>query len=855
MFYSNVPINRSNRVYLERPRVDRILEEAMAQPVVFVCAGVGYGKTHAVYSFLRKCRYIIFWIQFSERDNVAARFWENFVGAVGALDPDAAKLLAEIGFPDTNRKFEYYLNIPQKIVLPECRYIFVYDNFQLVRDKKVLRFLERSITSPFPNITSILISRSEPPLNTNKLSFGKTARITEDELRFTLEETAAFFELQQLKVQADTVSSVYRDTEGWAFATYLAALSLNRNGTNYAGMGVRSNIFKLIEKEIMEGMEPDTRKFLIKLSLIDHFAPELLEAIQGEKSLLEKLESPGAFFQFDTYLDAYRIHPLFLEFLEGKQDELETGEKRETWKKAAEWCIKNGQKIDAFTYLEKAEDYDRFFSAVNETLPLIVSDPVAQILLAICEKAPAAAYEHNPGLYVLYTWVLVTLRFFDRADAELREIIAKLKTREMTAASKWALRGCYINLGLCGYFTSAYTRDYSFTDNFDLASRYDDDPVHAAKPPESVAQVAFCACRVYSPEEGEFEKAIAALDKMVPCLARAYNGCAWGLNDLARSEFVLLQGKFDEAEGHALETLRKARERFQYEIEDRAMFFLLRIGLARGDGEMAGETFRQIEERLGMPGFINQHILWDILSGWFYVQTGQRDRVALWLKNDFEESDLSSVLNGAETLVKARYHLADKRFGAVLATLESQNDGYGAAGFLAGRIEIKAVEAVCRYQMKDIEGAVEALRAAYELSFPNEIVMPFFELGSSMRALASAVSAKAGTGIDRKWLEKIRNGASAYAKKLRIAARIVAGQRRDRDAESRADKGEGAPLSRREMEALIGLSRGLTRQEIAENAALSINTVKSIIRSVYAKLGAVNQADAVRIAAARGIFK
>jgi LuxR family maltose regulon positive regulatory protein len=852
MFYSNVPINQSNRVYLERPRLDQVLEQAIECPIVSVCAGVGYGKTHAVYSFLRKCQFMTAWIQFSERDNISIRFWENFTGAVGVFSPNTAKLLTEMGFPDTERKFAYYLTVPQMEVLPDRKYVIVYDNFHLIQDRKVLRFLEYSISTPFPNITSILISRNEPLANMKKLSAEGAARITEGDLRFTLEETAAFFELQQSKVSAETVSSVYRDTEGWAFATYLAVLSLNRDRVNYAGTGMRSNIFKLIEREIMEDMGKNARKFLIKLSLIDPLVPELLEEIQGEEDTLNKLDNFGAFVQFDAYLNAYRIHPLFLEFLEEKQGELEEGERRETYIKAAEWCIKNGRKIDAFTYLEKAEDYDRLILAVNETLPLIVSDSVAHLLLGICERAPAEVYERNPALYILYTWGLVTLRLFDRAETELREIIGKLRAREPSPVGEWTLLACHINLGLCGYFTSAYTHDYSFLGNFELAAHYQNISDHRAKAAESMAQVGFYACRVYSSERGEFEKAIDAMDRMVPCLAMVYNGCTWGLNDLGRTEFALFQGRFEDAERHALVSQEKARERSQYEIEDRALFYLLRIGLVRGDGEMVEKAFREIRERPGMPGFINQNILRDIMSGWFYMQTEQYDRIALWLKSDFEESDLNSTLYGLETIVKARYHLAEKHFGAVLATLESRNDRHGASAYLAGRVEIKAIEAVCRYQMKDIEGAVEALRAAYELSLPNEIVFPFFELGRNMRALTSAVFAKAATGIDRQWLAKIRNGASAYARKLLVVTK----QYRDRNTGSRKSGADAAVrLSRREIEVLTGLSRGLTRKEIAENAAISINTVKSVIRSVYNKLGAVNQADAVRIATVLGIFK
>lgn len=44
------------------------------------------------------------------------------------------------------------------------------------------------------------------------------------------------------------------------------------------------------------------------------------------------------------------------------------------------------------------------------------------------------------------------------------------------------------------------------------------------------------------------------------------------------------------------------------------------------------------------------------------------------------------------------------------------------------------------------------------------------------------------------------------------------------------------------------LSRGLTRDELAESCFISLSTVNSIIRSIYNKLDASNIADAVRLA-------
>jgi LuxR family maltose regulon positive regulatory protein len=42
---------------------------------------------------------------------------------------------------------------------------------------------------------------------------------------------------------------------------------------------------------------------------------------------------------------------------------------------------------------------------------------------------------------------------------------------------------------------------------------------------------------------------------------------------------------------------------------------------------------------------------------------------------------------------------------------------------------------------------------------------------------------------------------------------------------------------------------------LAEDGKSSINTVKSLIKSLYNKLGAINSADAVRIATGMGILK
>jgi DNA-binding NarL/FixJ family response regulator len=57
--------------------------------------------------------------------------------------------------------------------------------------------------------------------------------------------------------------------------------------------------------------------------------------------------------------------------------------------------------------------------------------------------------------------------------------------------------------------------------------------------------------------------------------------------------------------------------------------------------------------------------------------------------------------------------------------------------------------------------------------------------------------------------------------------------------------GQALGLSEREAEMLTFITRGLTNDEIARRSYLSINTVKTYIRTAYAKIGARNRAEAV----------
>jgi LuxR family maltose regulon positive regulatory protein len=547
------------------------------------------------------------------------------------------------------------------------------------------------------------------------------------------------------------------------------------------------------------------------------------------------MEQIGSFIQFDSYLNTYRIHHLVLEYLERRQDELSPEEKNAVYAQAAEWCAANDQKMDAISYYEKIGDYVHIIGLLY-TLPLIIPSHIARFILEFLDRTPEAIYEQNPIIYVLRSRTLISLAMFTQAAGELKETIVKLKNLPGNPLIYRAVMSCHINLGFIGLITCPYSGDYDFVPYFEQGAYYSRLSGYVSPLPVSVVSVGSYICRVSRPEKEAFEKYISVLEMVSPYAAEAMGGCMYGLDSLARGELAFFREDLREAEKHLKAALDKARERNQYEIENRALFYLIRISLCRGDNQRIKTIFKQLKEQLGKIHYLNRFTHYDITMGWYYAHTGKPDKLTAWLKNDFEESDLHSMAHGLEILVKAKYHFAEKRYPAALAALETRKDDV--AFLTLGGIETKALEAVCRYQAGDKAGAFAALKAACDLAEPNGLDMPLSELGKDMRTLVTAALKEGVPGIEQSRLEKIGRNASAYAKKFFLAN----------------DRPKGNPLSRREREILTLLSQGLTREEIADDSGLSVNTVKSTLRSIYNKLGAVNRAAAIRIAGSRGIL-
>jgi DNA-binding NarL/FixJ family response regulator len=155
------------------------------------------------------------------------------------------------------------------------------------------------------------------------------------------------------------------------------------------------------------------------------------------------------------------------------------------------------------------------------------------------------------------------------------------------------------------------------------------------------------------------------------------------------------------------------------------------------------------------------------------------------------------------------------------------------------KLEFKIFAAICLYLVNEKKEAFRALREAYELSSYNALDTMFVEFGNNMRTLSRAAMKSADCDIPNEWLSRINKKSATYAKKL---AFVISEYRKSNHLDDEIQ------LSAREIEILTDMYHGLSRSEIAINRKLSINTVKSLLQIVYAKLGAENNMEVIRIA-------
>ena len=188
---------------------------------------------------------------------------------------------------------------------------------------------------------------------------------------------------------------------------------------------------------------------------------------------------------------------------------------------------------------------------------------------------------------------------------------------------------------------------------------------------------------------------------------------------------------------------------------------------------------------------------------------------------EFEHITLARVLLARYTARARRAAPSRTRPGSWKRLLRAAEEGQRTGSV----IEILVLQALTHQARDDIPAALASLRRALTLAEPEGYVRIFVDEGPPMAALLRA------------------------AAKLRIAPgyvrRLLAAVNKTEDG-TPASQGLIEPLSERELDVLRLLGTDLDGPEIARELIVSLNTVRTHTKNIYAKLGVNNRRAAVR---------
>ena len=840
-------LKRDGEKLMIRPRMNTLLHDAIKKPLAIVCAQAGYGKTRAVYDFSRESTLACAWIQVSERDNLSSRFWESLVRAITQLDQSAADKLSDLGFPDTEEKMSRYLDIRERALNTQSdkRPLMIIDDFHLIENPDILAFLERFIHHTLEDRSLILITRESPRLNLADLrARDLVSELQEDELKFTDFELASYLHEQDIAVEPDVLREISRDTGGWALAIDLVARCLKRapGYRGYAQSAMRRSVSELMEAEAFDPASEPLKRFLVSLSLIEHLSEDLVRLLaRGDEILLAEFAQQSAYLRHDQHLNAWLIHPLFLDFLRSRQDMLTGLERQETYEMAGAWCEEHGYLTDALSYFEAAGDYDAIVDVLAD-LPFCLPYDLARQILEIFERCPQDALLHTDFLAVMHLRTLLSLG----REQECTELAADFeqKFKQLPDEDPRKQR----NLGLIYSYQGMMRHLMSTADGvYDFGPYFDQ--MHECLKDTPLPQQRWLSMSLGPwaslPGSGDPEALAAyteASTRMIAQIDACIEGVAAGLEDLCRGETAFYLGDLRKAELKILRGLSDARKTGQFETQHRALLYLMRIAFAQGKRDRTEQAHKDLHTLLDEKDYAQRFMTCDIAQGWYAWQLRQPDLVPGWLREGFAPYGHAFFPENFGNQMKARYHYLTRDFAPLLAYID---EALQRESILFGRVELLAMAACARYQMKDRAGALATLRDAWELVERNGILTPFTELGRDMRTLSAYAQRADSCDIPAPWLEAVNRRSALYA---RYQATMIA------EYEKEQGRSDLAALSRREAEVLHDLYAGFSRTDIATKQRLALSTVNMHVKGLYAKLQASNTADVIRIAMEQGLL-
>jgi ATP/maltotriose-dependent transcriptional regulator MalT len=875
---------------IPRPRLSERLDGGAAAKLMLVSAPAGFGKSTLLAAWLAAGptastdQRSAAWVSLDRGDNDPVSFWSYVIAALQTVVPgvgsDALALLASPQPPPIELVLTALLN---ELASTGGDIVLVLDDYHVIDAREIHDGLTFLLDHLPPRLHVVIASRADPAVPLARLrARGELVEVRAADLRFTPEEVADYLNgAMGLQLTVQHVAALEERTEGWIAALQLAALSMQGrddvDGFIAGFTGDDRYIVDYLAEEVLQRQAGDVRSFLLQTSFLGRLTGPLCDAVTGSgggKAMLELLERGNLFLvPLDDRREWYRYHHLFADVLRARLAEESPDLVPTLHLRASEWYAENDGRFEAIDYAMAGGHVERAADLVELALPALGRDRQEQQLRSWLGQLPDEVLDVRPVLSNGYAGALLSTGHFEDVDRQLRSAERWLdddpdghRGTSMVVANDEEFRRLPASVAVHRAGLSLVTGDPAATvaharRALDLLEE-DHDLGRAA----AAALIGLARWSV-----GDLEEARAAYVSCLGSMERAgHLADVLGLC-IALTDILITQGRLREAmqtfeqaleiaPRHGVPVLRGTADMYvgmstvhlqrNHLPEARQLLTqseglgdhlalpqnsyrwrvaMARVRAAEGALDEAVDLLDDAERTYVGDFSPNVHPV-PAVRARIWIAQGRLDDVFAWARDHavVADDDLS-YLREYEHLTLARALLATHQVGLSLDEADELLDRLldaAEAGHRTGSvIEVLVLQALAARLRGDPSAATVPLERALALAEPEGYVRVFVDEGPPMRALLQAA---------------VRDGiAPAYVARLLGAAGEPA-------APAPTQRGLVDPLSERELDVLRLLATDLGGPEIARHLVVSLNTVRTHTKSIYAKLGVNNRRAAVR---------
>ncbi|MGE3663334.1 MAG: LuxR C-terminal-related transcriptional regulator [Pseudonocardia sp.] len=838
--------------FVARPALRELLDRADQGCLVVVCAPAGYGKSSLLADWATGNQTRTAWVSVDRGDNDSRHLWAAVRAAIartltGPPDGGARSGSGHLGRSSVEDLLVDVAGLAAPIVL-------VLDDLQEIVSADVLRELTRFLAGRPATLRVVLASRVDPLFVLARLrAEGRLCEIRTEQLRFSDGEAAALLARSGCELTPGQTAELVARAEGWAAGIRLAAVALRHapDADRFLAefSGDERSVADYLTGEVMAGLDEASLDLLRAVSVCSTLTGALAVRLSGRadaRARLDRLAVETGLVEIGP-ADTYRVLSLLRSYLQASLNRRTRRGHQVLHEIAARWWAGRGEAVHALRHAEQVENDALLTDLLRRFgVPMLLRGDVAALRRALA-VARGRADGGDPVLFLLsaldHLWRRVPVASgveLARArrswpavpDGALRALLAAVEL--LTTAQSALPDGPPAGQDLSPAALPIAHRALLYASRGVWAMGHADGTVVARSDLEQALHLARahdfgllevrCLTRlaVVAWARGDARELDECAAQAVSAAARFGHPSSWSSCAAALlAHRALLAGDPVAAAAHAGEALGHGAD-----VEPEAALLLHAVSAA-ARSDTGGGAVGLAEARAARVRFDDG--TWP--AEWLVAAALLEHRIALLVGNPAAAAALVDWLRprtgpvGELAVMRAMIAAAVGDPDTAAAALGPVRSGERPPLLAETAVEVEMVHAAVAAERGAPERARAHVEAAADLGRSLGVVRPLALAAPSVRPE----------------VVRLARGSDRFAVQLAAALSAVVPT-------------VAAALSDREAAVLALLPSLLSAREIGGELGISHNTVKTHIRSIYAKLGVSRRREAVHQAEERGLL-